>query len=141
MDRQLTSVHVGADSDRGPNDFSGHGLGMKGHELADAHWMASVGVDYLKVDDMSGSPRTAAGARHDYELIRDALNKTGRPIFFSTCGHSGDVSGPTAPAWMGPACAEIGNACRIAADVRFWGTVRPFPARLHDGCRYDLEMR
>jgi hypothetical protein len=115
-------LKLGVYSDRGPNDFSGHGFGMKGHEIEDAKWMASVGVDYLKVDDMSGAPRTTAGARADYEKIRDALNATGRPIFFSTCGHSGDVEGPTAPSWMGPACAEIGNACRIAADVRFWGT-------------------
>ena len=35
---------------------------MKGHEVQDANWMASVGVDYLKVDDMSGSPHTEAGA-------------------------------------------------------------------------------
>lgn len=50
---------------------------MKGHEVQDAAWMASAGVDYLKVDDMSGQPRTAAGAYADYATIRDALNKTG----------------------------------------------------------------
>ena len=43
-----------------PNPRSG--LGMFGHEAADARWMASVGVDYLKVDDMSGKPHTLAGA-------------------------------------------------------------------------------
>ena len=80
-------LKLGVYSDRGTHDFSGSGLGMKGHEAQDASWMASVGVDYLKVDDMSGTPRTTAGARADYERIRDALNATGRPIFFSTCGH------------------------------------------------------
>ena len=82
------------------------------------------GVDYLKVDDMSGSPATRAGAYADYAAIRDALNKTGRPIFFSTCGHSprtgagGHTGGPS---WMGGDCAELANACRIASDVRYWG--------------------
>jgi hypothetical protein len=160
---------------------------MKGHEVLDANWMASVGVDYLKVDDMSGAPHTEAGAyvhappllhtpkrcsspplvsfcqpflhlatpdhlhlqlatvghpwhfslptqrpltnarrslfRYaDYATIRDALNKTGRPIFFSTCGHSGDSGGHNAAyPWVGAKCAELANACRIASDVRQWG--------------------
>merc|ERR1711971_1115113 len=95
---------------------------MKDHEAEDAAWMAKVGVDYLKVDDMSGQPRTEAGAYADYARIRDALNATGRPIFFSTCGHSGGTAGhPVSPAWMGSKCAELANACRIASDVRFWG--------------------
>lgn len=113
---------LGVYSDRGTHDFSGAGLGMKGHEYQDAAWMASVGVDYLKVDDMSGTPRTQAGAYADYARIRDALNATGRPIFYSTCGHSGGTEGhPDTPAWMGGKCDELANACRIAADVRFWG--------------------
>ena len=41
-------------SDRGKHDFSGAGLGMKGHEYQDAAWMASVGVDYLKVRFLCG---------------------------------------------------------------------------------------
>ena len=81
-----------------------------------------MGVDYLKVDDMSGTPRTEAGAYHDYAAIRDALNATGRPIFFSTCGHSGPNPKPGhAPDWMGAKCGELANACRISADIRFWG--------------------
>lgn len=96
---------------------------MKGHEVQDAQWMASVGVDYLKVDDMSGVPHTEAGAYTDYATIRDALNATGRPIFFSTCGHSGDSDGHAAAyPWVGPKCGELANACRIASDVRFWGS-------------------
>merc|ERR1740120_504494 len=46
----------------------------------------------------------------------------GRPVFFSTCGHSGGTEGhPAPPTWMGEKCAELANACRIQADVRFWG--------------------
>lgn len=69
---------LGVYTDRGTHDFSGAGLGMKGHEKEDAEWMASVGVDYLKVDDMSGKPHTEDGAFTDYATIRDALNATGR---------------------------------------------------------------
>jgi hypothetical protein len=46
---------------------------------------------------------TTIGAAHDYGVIRDALNTTGRPIFFSTCGHSGPKAGPRSPDWMGRA--------------------------------------
>lgn len=110
-------LKLGVYSDRGTHDFSGN-FGMKGHETGDANWMASVGVDYLKVDDMSGTPKTQAGAAADYGKIRDALNATGRPIFFSTCGHSpaGDKH-----EWAGPACGDLANACRISADIRYWG--------------------
>jgi alpha-galactosidase len=115
-------LKLGLYSDRGTHDFSGAGLGMKGHEVDDANYLASVGADYLKVDDMSGTPKTAAGAAADYAKIRDALNATGRPIFFSTCGHSppGGGIGNKMP-WVGPACADLANACRIASDVRQWG--------------------
>ena len=61
-------LRLGLYSDRGTHCFSGAGLGMKGHEAVDAEWMASVGVDYLKVDDMSGEPRTEAGAAADLHL-------------------------------------------------------------------------
>ena len=58
----------------------------------------------------------------DYAKIRDALNATGRPIFFSTCGHSPGGGGiGNRMAWVGPACAGLANACRIASDVRQWG--------------------
>jgi len=69
---------------------------------------------------MSGTPKTEAGAVYDYGLIRDALNQTKRPIFFSTCGHSPPSDGPAHP-WVGPKCAELANACRISTDIRFWG--------------------
>ena len=51
---------------------------MKGHEEDDARRMAAQGVDYLKVEDMSGQPKTQAGATADYGKIRDALNATVR---------------------------------------------------------------
>ena len=117
-------LKLGVYSDRGARDFSGGGLGMKGHEVQDAAIMAEWGVDYLKVDDMSGLPHTREGAHADFARIRDALNATGRPIFFSTCGHSPSraADGSGGPSWMGADCAELANACRIASDVRYWGS-------------------
>jgi alpha-galactosidase len=47
-------LKLGVYSDRGTHDFSGAGLGMAGHEVQDANTFADWGVDYLKVDDMSG---------------------------------------------------------------------------------------
>ena len=84
-------------------------------------------VGFTKVDDMSGSPMTEAGAFADYARIRDALNATGRAIFYSTCGHSGPDSGhwgEKSVVWMGPKCSELANACRVTQDVRFWGDGR-----------------
>lgn len=115
-------LKLGIYSDRGPRTIT-KGPGMQGHEEQDAASIASWGAQYLKVDDMSGDHSRAA-AEQSYARIRDALNATGVPIFYSTCGHSpgtskGGASG--GPSWMGPMCPELANACRIAYDVRFWG--------------------
>jgi len=50
--------------------------GSLGYENADAHTFASWGVDYLKHDGC-GSQWSS------YPTMRDALNKTGRPIYYS----------------------------------------------------------
>ena len=121
-------LKLGLYSDRGTKALPlAEGTGMYGYETADAATFAAWGVDYLKVDDMSGSPKTEAGAFADYARIRDALNATGRAIFYSTCGHSGPDSGQwgqKSVVWMGPKCAELANACRVTQDVRFWGDGR-----------------
>jgi alpha-galactosidase len=51
--------------------------------VKDANTYASWGVDYLKLDSCytNGTP-----AAVEYGIMRDALNATGRPIFFSLCG-------------------------------------------------------
>lgn len=82
-----------------------------GHEIMDAQDYAAWGVDYLKYDycDMEqateeprycalpstpercAKPRPDASnrerkpARSDYEIMRDALNVTDRPIVYSIC--------------------------------------------------------
>ena len=54
-----------------------------GYETKDANTYASWKVDYLKYDNCN-SDGTKPEVR--YPVMRDALNASGRPIFFSMCG-------------------------------------------------------
>lgn len=81
--------------------------GSLGHEQADANSYAKWGVDYLKYDNCNnrGIP-----PEKRYPVMRDALNKTGRPIFYSLCeGGRDNVS-----VW-GP---KVGNSWRTTHDIR-----------------------
>ncbi len=57
--------------------------GSLGYETKDANTYAAWGVDYLKLDSChtNGTPPAV-----EIAIMRDALNATGRPIFFSICG-------------------------------------------------------
>ncbi len=58
--------------------------GSLGYEKKDANTYAAWSVDYLKLDsclNTNGTPPAVQVA-----TMRDALNATGRPIFFSICG-------------------------------------------------------
>jgi hypothetical protein len=55
--------------------------GSDGHEAQDAALWASWGVDYLKEDSCGGT--THGTMWEQYARMRDALNATGRPIYFS----------------------------------------------------------
>eukprot|EP00727_Mastigamoeba_balamuthi_P000625 m51a1_g1056 putative alpha-galactosidase (689) ;mRNA; r:806694-812539 len=68
--------------------------GSLGHETSDAETYASWHVDYLKYDNCytDGSKPEVR-----YPPMRDALNRTGRPIFFSMCEWGHD----DAPTWAG----------------------------------------
>ena len=57
--------------------------GSEGYERKDADTYAEWNVDYLKLDTC-GSINASAVVQ--YTLMRDALNSTGRPIFYSLCG-------------------------------------------------------
>jgi alpha-galactosidase len=84
------------------------GVGSKDHETDDAQMWASWGVDYLKYDKCQGDLSRFA-------VMRDALKKTGRPIFYSIN-----------PADQGPYCTpsscsidlvNIANMWRIEFDI------------------------
>lgn len=76
--------------------------GSAGYEVLDAATYAKWGISYLK-DDTCGAPETP------YPVMRDALNASGKPIFFSMCEPSqGPQTAPFGRQW--------GNGWRIDED-------------------------
>ena len=57
--------------------------GSRGNEDLDAQHFADLGVDFLKYDNCFAGPEDWIVDR--YTAMRDALNKTGRPVLFSMC--------------------------------------------------------
>ncbi len=80
--------------------------GSHGHEYQDAVTYASWGVDYLKYDWCFTTNIDAKGA---YTLMRNALRKAGRPIFFSMCEWG------TNKPWEW--AAEVGHSWRTTHDI------------------------
>ena len=80
--------------------------GSLNYETQDANTYASWGVDYLKYDNCNSD-----GSKPEvrYPVMRDALNKTGRPIFYSMCEW-----GVGNPATWAP---EVGNSWRTTGDI------------------------
>lgn len=74
-------LKLGIYSDAGKETCAGR-PGSLGHEYQDALQYARWGIDYLKYDWCNTTNINAQGA---YQLMRDALQATGRPIFFSMC--------------------------------------------------------
>ena len=77
-----------------------------GHYSLDAETFASWGVDYLKFDDCPGCPR-GADPKKLLRAMRDALNKTGRKMVYSTELFSAD-----------PETRGINHLTRVGTDVR-----------------------
>jgi len=93
-------------SDRGTKTCAGR-PGSQGYEAIDANTYAAWGVDYLK-EDSCYATGVHEEAFAQYGAMRDALNKTGRPIYFSLCGWSD---------WYAPVGWDLGNSWRISGDV------------------------
>jgi alpha-galactosidase len=109
--KQLTDyVHskglkFGIYSDAGTRTCGGR-PGSRGYEFQDAAQYAKWGVDYLKYDWCNTSTQNAQAS---YSIMREALNRTGRPIVFSMCEWG------TAKPWL---WAEgVGNLWRTTGDV------------------------
>lgn len=75
-------LKFGLYSDRG-NMTCQRRPGSLGYEKKDANTYAAWGVDYLKLDSCYTD---ATPTEVEYSLMRDALNASGRPIFYSLCG-------------------------------------------------------
>jgi alpha-galactosidase len=78
---------VGQYTDRGTTFCGGpDGTGSQGYELHDGLWFGrNASVDFVKEDSCSATADEEQ-AFHQYALMRDALNASGRPIVFSLCG-------------------------------------------------------
>jgi len=105
-------LKFGLYTDRGTNTCAGR-PGSLGYEKIDAATYASWGVDYVK-EDSCNAPNTPDAAFSEYATMRDALNATGRPIFFSLCGWE---------AWYAPVGYSLGNSWRIGGDNNNWADV------------------
>jgi alpha-galactosidase len=95
-------LKFGVYSDHGTQTCSGR-EGSYMHETIDANDYAAWGVDYLKYDHCFPQGNDTKG---DYERMRDALQKCGRPIVFSICAWSYSN-------WM----RNTGNLWRTTNDI------------------------
>eukprot|EP00475_Leptophrys_vorax_P028686 TRINITY_DN416_c0_g1_i2.p1 TRINITY_DN416_c0_g1~~TRINITY_DN416_c0_g1_i2.p1 ORF type:complete len:427 (-),score=77.94 TRINITY_DN416_c0_g1_i2:57-1160(-) len=99
-------LKFGVYSDAGTKTCAGR-PGSLTFEKIDAETYASWGVDYLKYDNCFNYDLASPQAR--YEAMRDALNATGREIYFSMCNWgNGNV-------WRWG--ADTGNSWRTTDDI------------------------
>ena len=83
-----------------------HRPGSLGKEEMDAKAYAAFGCDYLKYDNCYS---TAIPVQDRYVAMRDALNATGRPIYFSMCewGYEDPAT------WA----SDVANSWRTTGDI------------------------
>jgi alpha-galactosidase len=118
-------LKFGIYSDRGTLTCAGYPASYQ-NEALDAQTFADWGVDYLKEDNCNaqGGADDKDVAFAQFGLMRDSLNATGRPIFFSVCGGGGnhpwdDITFFGTDERGG---GVLGNSWRISADVTEWQT-------------------
>jgi len=92
-------------SDAGTKTCQGR-PGSIGYEEIDARTYAQWGVDYLKYDNCYADPRIP---EIRYPIMRDALNKSGRRIFYSMCEWGVDDPAKWAK--------DVGNSWRTTGDI------------------------
>lgn len=104
--------------------------GQLGHEEQDAAFFAKNGIDWFKSDSCYASPDPET-AFAEYGAMRDALNKTGRRIWFALCGWNSFY------AWQPPGGGgtTLGNSWRVNVDTGGgWGPIMSnMDAMLHGG--------
>jgi len=98
-------LKFGLYSDAGYKTCAGR-PGSLGYEQIDADTYAAWGVDYLKYDNCNTD---GSIPEKRYPVMRDALNNTGKPIFFSLCEWGVDNPATWAP--------KVGNSWRTTGDV------------------------
>jgi alpha-galactosidase len=104
-------LKIGIYSSPGPNTCAGY-EGSYGHEEQDAQTYAGWGIDYLKYDWCGAhNLYTDDEMQALYQIMGDALRKTGRPILYSLCQYG------RAEVWKWGADVG-GNAWRTTGDIR-----------------------
>ncbi|KAL2811578.1 glycoside hydrolase superfamily [Aspergillus granulosus] len=83
--------------------------GSWGYEERDALTLASWGVDYWKYDNCGGFQAMSNAPQERFGLMRDALERTGREIFYSVCEWGFQFPWH----WGG----EIGHSYRMSGDI------------------------
>ena len=99
-------LKFGLYSDAGEKTCAGR-PGSLNHEVSDANTYAKWGVDYLKYDNCNND---SINPEIRYPVMRNALNKTGRPIFFSVCEWGKEIPAIWAPI--------VGNSWRTTGDIK-----------------------
>ena len=100
-------LKFGLYSDAGTKTCAGR-PGSLGYEEIDANTYAKWKVDFLKYDNCNNNK---IPSQKRYIAMRDALNKTGRPIFFSMCSWgTEDVA-----TWA----LTVGNSWRTTGDIGY----------------------
>jgi alpha-galactosidase len=92
-------------SDAGEKTCAGR-PGSLDYEEIDAQTYAEWEVDYLKYDNCYNLGRKST---ERYPIMRDALNKTGRPIFYSMCNWGEEKVATWAK--------DVGNSWRTTGDI------------------------
>src|ERR1051325_5956200 len=104
-------LKIGIYSSPGPNTCAGY-EGSFAHEEQDAKTYAAWGIDYLKYDWCGArNLYTDEEMRAVYQVMGDALLKSGRPILYSLCQYG------RADVWKWGADVG-GNAWRTTGDIR-----------------------
>mmetsp|Transcript_44595 Transcript_44595/g.115949 ORF Transcript_44595/g.115949 Transcript_44595/m.115949 type:complete len:561 (-) Transcript_44595:442-2124(-) len=98
-------LYFGLYSDAGTNTCAGR-PGSLSYEKVDANTYAKWSVDYLKYDNCNNE---GIAPEQRYPVMRDALNETGRTIFFSACEWGEDDPAT----WM----PTVANSWRTTGDI------------------------
>lgn len=119
------NLQFGIYTDRGTRTCAGM-PGSLGFEELDAATFAEWGVDFVKEDNCysSAGPDDLNSLFHQYRVFRNALNRTGRPIFFSVCGggDNGIFANLSYYATDSRGGADLANSWRISSDCTFWAS-------------------
>ncbi|GAB2275347.1 hypothetical protein Dimus_010107 [Dionaea muscipula] len=100
-------LKLGIYSDAGNHTCSMSMPGSLGHEEQDAKTFASWGIDYLKYDNCDNN---GVSPKQRYPQMSQALQNSGRSIFFSLCEW-----GYEDPATWAP---KLGNSWRTTTDIK-----------------------